>query len=155
MQKFLDQGPNPCHSCKPLQHRELPMLGVESKLQLLAYTTATLDPSHICDLCCSCGNARSLTHWARPGIKSASSSSWVLNPLSHNGNSPIKHFINNFDVKNFELQGVFFAHTHGMWKFPGQVSNVCVSSDPSHSSDNTGSLTCCATWKLLYFCHFK
>ena len=27
---------------------EVPTLGVESKLQLLAYTTATPDPSHIC-----------------------------------------------------------------------------------------------------------
>ena len=35
----------------------------------------------------SCGNARSLTHWARPGIELASS--WILLgllPLSHNGN---------------------------------------------------------------------
>ena len=30
------------------------------------------DPSHICSLHCSCSNARSLTHCARPGIKSAS-----------------------------------------------------------------------------------
>ena len=32
---------------------EVPRLGVEPELQLLAYTTATamLDPSHICDLC--------------------------------------------------------------------------------------------------------
>ena len=34
------------------QHMEVPRLGVESELQLLAYTTATAmrDPSHICDL---------------------------------------------------------------------------------------------------------
>ena len=32
---------------------EVPRLGVESELQLLAYTTATatMDLSHICDLC--------------------------------------------------------------------------------------------------------
>ena len=38
-------GPHP-------QHMEVPRLGVESELQLLAYTTATAmpDPSHICDL---------------------------------------------------------------------------------------------------------
>ena len=29
----------------------------------------------------------------------------------------------------------FFGHAHGMWKFPGQDSNPC------HSSDNAGSLT--------------
>ena len=35
-----------------LQHTEVPRLGVESKLQLLAYATATAtwDPSRICDL---------------------------------------------------------------------------------------------------------
>ena len=34
------------------QHMEIPRLGVESKLQLPAYTTATAmqDPSHVCDL---------------------------------------------------------------------------------------------------------
>ena len=33
-----------------LQHMEVPRLGVKSELQLLAYTTATQDPSHFCDL---------------------------------------------------------------------------------------------------------
>ena len=35
-----------------LQHMEVPRLGVELELQLLAYTTATAtqDPSHTCDL---------------------------------------------------------------------------------------------------------
>ena len=35
-----------------LQHIEVPRLGVELELQLLAYTTATAmsDPSHVCDL---------------------------------------------------------------------------------------------------------
>ena len=33
----------------------------------------------------------------------------------------------------------FFGCTHGLWKFPGQELNW------HHSSDNTGSLTCCAT----------
>ena len=61
-----------------LQHMEVPRLGVELELQPLAYTTATAtrDPSHICTLCHSLGNARSLTHWVRPGIKPASS--WIL-----------------------------------------------------------------------------
>ena len=46
-----------------LWHMEVPRLGIELELQLLAYTTAH-------------GNARSLTHRARPGIEPASS--WVL-----------------------------------------------------------------------------
>ena len=49
-----------------VQHVEVPRLGVESELQLPAYTTATAvrDPSCICDLCCS----------SRQG--------WTLNSLS-------------------------------------------------------------------------
>ena len=36
-----------------LQHMEVPRLGVESELQLLAYSTATAtpDPRHVCSLC--------------------------------------------------------------------------------------------------------
>ena len=60
--------------------------GVESELQLQAYTTAkaTLDPNCICNLSCHCGNTGSLTYWARPGIEHKSShtlcqflTSWV------------------------------------------------------------------------------
>ena len=56
------------------RHMEVPRLGVESKLQLLAYTTATAtrNPSLVCDLHCSSWQCQ------------------ILNPLSHNGNSPHK-----------------------------------------------------------------
>ena len=49
-----------------LQHMQVPRLGVESKLQLLACATAVavLDPSHICDL------------------HHSSRQRWILNPLS-------------------------------------------------------------------------
>ena len=52
-----------------LQHMEVPRLGVEAKMQLMAYTTATATPdlSLICDL-----HQRS---WQ----------SWILNPLSEAG----------------------------------------------------------------------
>ena len=78
-----------------LWHVEVPRLGVKLELQLQAYTIVTPDPSHICDLHHSCGITRSLTHWARPGIKPASSQRQrkALNPLSHNSNS-IKRFWN-------------------------------------------------------------
>ena len=41
-----------CFSGPHLQHTEVPRLGVESELQLPAYTTGTVrpDPSHVCDL---------------------------------------------------------------------------------------------------------
>ena len=46
----------------PLRHMEVPRLGVSSELQLPAYATATatLDPSHICDLHHSSRQRRSL-----------------------------------------------------------------------------------------------
>ena len=52
-----------------LQHLEVPRLRAQSKQQLLAYPRATVtrDPSLMCD------NARSLTHWAWPGIEPTSS----------------------------------------------------------------------------------
>ena len=51
-------------------------LGVESELQLPAYTTATAtqDLSHVFNT--AHGHAVSLTHWERPGIETASS--WML-----------------------------------------------------------------------------
>ena len=38
----------------------------------------------------------------------------------------------------------FFGCTCGMWKFPGQGSNLHHSSHPNRCSDNNGSLTYCA-----------
>ena len=57
------------------QHMEVPRLGAESDLQLLAYATATAtqDLSYICKLHHSSSNTRSLTHWERPGIDPATS----------------------------------------------------------------------------------
>ena len=59
-------------------HMEVPRLGVESELQLLACTTAiaTPDLSLICNLHCSSQQASSLTYGARPEIKPASL--WIL-----------------------------------------------------------------------------
>ena len=77
-------GPRP-------RHMEVPRLGVESELQLEAYTTATATPypSHICDL-----HHSSRQHWIFNPLSEASDgtlvlmhTSWVLNPPNHNGNS--------------------------------------------------------------------
>ena len=59
-----------------LQHMEVPMLGVQSDLQLPAYTRA-------------CSNPGSLTYGLRPGIEPERSRTlyWVLYLLSHTGNS--------------------------------------------------------------------
>ena len=54
-----------------LWYMKVPSLGVESELQLPAYTSATAlrDLSLVFDLTTAHGNAGSLTHRARPGIK--------------------------------------------------------------------------------------
>ena len=54
---FVFLGPNP-------QHVDVPRLGVESELQLLAYTTATAtwDPSHTLTYTAAHSDAGSLTH---------------------------------------------------------------------------------------------
>ena len=46
----------------------------------------------------------------------------------------------------------FFFCTCGMWKFLGQRPNLCHSNDLSGLSDNTGSLTCCATGEVQSLC---
>ena len=51
------------------------------------------------------------------------------------------------------------GHTHGIHKFLGQGLNLCHSSNPSHSSDNAGSLTSRPTrnsqnFHFLFVCLF-
>ena len=71
---------------------EVPGLGVESELQLPAYTTATTtpDPSLICDLRCSLWRPR----WILKPLSKAGDQTGILvdtsqflKMLSHNGNS--------------------------------------------------------------------
>ena len=60
-----------------LQHMEVPRLGVQSKLQLPAYATATAMPDpRSATYATAHGNAESLAHRGRPGIESMSS--WIL-----------------------------------------------------------------------------
>ena len=81
-----------------LWHMDVPRLGVKSELPVYTTAMAMSDLNHIHDLHTKAwGNARSLTHWGRPGIQSASS--WrVLSPWSHNGNSQVLAFIFRFEV---------------------------------------------------------
>ena len=69
---------------------EVPRLGVQSELQLLAYATATAmpDPSRTCNLHHSswcCGNLNPLSE-ARDRTLILMDTCWVYNLLSHNGN---------------------------------------------------------------------
>ena len=74
-----------------LQHIEVPKLGVKSKLQLPAYTTATAtpDPSHVCNLHHSLWQCQILNQLseARDRTHILMDTSRVFNPLSYNGNS--------------------------------------------------------------------
>ena len=81
---FLFLGPHP-------QHMGAPRLGVESELQLPAYTTATAtqDPSRVCKL-----HHSSWQHWilnplreARDGTHILMNTSWVRNLVSYSGSS--------------------------------------------------------------------
>ena len=81
-----------------LHHTEVPRLGVKSELQLLAYTkataTATMDESGICDLHYNLQQCwiLNLLSGARDQTHILVDASWVLNPLSHNGNSLHRSF---------------------------------------------------------------
>ena len=47
----------------------------------------------------------------------------------------------DFDLGLFLVFVSVFGHFHSMWKFLGQGTNLCYSSNPSCCSDNAGSLT--------------
>ena len=70
---------------------DIPRLGVESELQLLAYTTftATQDPSHICDLHHTSRQHRILNplREARDRTHNFMVPSRICSPLRHEGNS--------------------------------------------------------------------
>ena len=72
-----------------LQHMEVPGPGVESELQLQACptATATLDLSHICDLC-----HRSQLKQAMDQTYILTETSWVHNSLSHSRKSSVTFF---------------------------------------------------------------
>ena len=70
-------------------HMEDPRLGAELELQLLTYTTATPDLSHICNLHQSLWQCQILNPLskARDRTHILMGTSWVLNLLNYNGNS--------------------------------------------------------------------
>ena len=88
-----------------LQHMEVPRLGVESELQLLACTTATamLYQSSLFSLHCSCWLCWILNWLSKARVQTGifMDTSWVLNPLSYNGNSQ-KGSFNSIPLRTHE-----------------------------------------------------
>ena len=71
----------------------------------------------------ACSNARFSTHWARPGIEPVSpwTLCWVLNPLSHNGNS-----VNSFKCEKVKS----ISHPLNMsWSYNSLYSKQCSESN--------------------------
>ena len=156
-----------------LRHMEVPRIGVQSELLPPAYTTATATPDQrlIHNLFCSlrqCGILNPLNEaWDATGV--LMDTSWVLYPLSHHGNSQHSDFnfllyfsskkkmpamnIYSFYIEKHKCFSSFFlfGHAHGMWKFPGQGSNLHHSSNPSCFSDNARPLALCIT-RWLHKC---
>ena len=97
-----------------LRHMEVPGLGVESKLQLPAYTTATAMPElrPVCDLCYYSSWQRRILNplnKARDGTRILMDTSHVLNLLSCNGNSSNYFLINSPCTSPISLHLCFFA----------------------------------------------
>ena len=108
---------------------------VEAELQLLASTTAkaTPDPSHICNL-----RHRSRQHRipnslgeARDGTCILMDAWWIINPLSHPGNSPDNIFL--FFFFFFRAAPVAYGNSQAR----GQIRATAASLYHSHS--NAGS----------------
>ena len=100
----------------PMAYGDCQASGVQSELQLLVTpqpqqcriqtTSVSYTTAH--------GNARSLTHWVRPGIKPATS--WFLVdsfPLCHDGNS-YKLWLKVYFVWYKYCYFLFDFHLHGM-----------------------------------------
>ena len=110
-----------------------------------------MDPSRVWDLHHSSLNVRSLTHWARPGSKPASSwiSAGFLLPLSHNGNSP--NVLNYFWLfLLFTGKQIFGTSSFFFFLFfflrPQRVAH-----ESSQAVFATYTTACCNTWTLTHW----
>ena len=122
-----------------LWHKEIPRLGVKSKLQLLATATVTADLSCFCNHTTAHSNTGYLIPWARPGIYPASS--WIL-----------VGFITS--ESQWELPEMYFLY---IFKFrnrqsPGQVLTNLL--DFKFIIFLSLLLNDCYLYYLLYFCFY-
>ena len=133
---FSLSPPTPPHFLGPHpRHLEVPRLGVESELQLSAYTTATAtqDPSCIGNLHPAQGNARSLTRWAGQGSN--------LCPHGHESTgTPAFCFLNGvfWSAKLLNFDKVWFIYFSFVAYDFGIISNTHLP-----NSDHEDSPLCC------------
>ena len=121
-------------------HMEVPRLGIQSKLQLPTYTTATAMPDPSLSVTCTTahGNAGSLTYWARPGIESA----FILTDPSQ------IHFHQATTGTPLIFFSFFNGCTCSIWKFSSQGLNPSHHCNLHHSG-NTGSLIHCTGMEAM------
>ena len=133
-----------------LWHMEVPRLGVELELQLLAYTTvtSTQDPSLVCSLHHSSQQHQILNPLskARGGTCSLMHTSRVCNLLSHNGNSlPLWNFNGSLIVMNcwgvpLWHSGLKVQHCHysglGCYRVMGSIPSLSTFTCLRHSQKN-------------------
>ena len=124
---------------------EVPRLGVESELQLPAYTTVTPDLSRICDVHHSSQQHQILNPLskARDGTHLLMDTSWVCYCWSHNGNS-LKKFLSRKirdsqklqkekkkrETKFFEVDRIFYFFSpqidvlHSLVQYPNKEMDI-------------------------------
>ena len=140
---------------------EVPRLGVQSELQLPAYTTATAtwDRATSATYTTAHGNARSPTQWARPGIK-PSTSRFLVGFINHRATTGTPHlkFLLSFimALKEFKVfflllllffGGSFLAAPQHM-EAPRPGIRCTPGHDLSRSCGKARSLTHCAAGDL-------
>ena len=91
-----------------VQPMEVLGLGVESELHLLAYTTATTDPSPICDLRGTLRQLQSLNPLSEARDRTCVLTDTMsgLNRLSHNGNSSIRILKQRWSIVAFLVESL-------------------------------------------------
>ena len=64
---------------------------------------------------------------------------------------PLFSLLKNYAFVSIDALYIYIGCAHSMQKFLGQERNLYHSSDPSHSSDNPGSLTLLSHWRTPRF----
>ena len=71
---------------------------------------------------------------------------WLAHDIASTTSYQLSHMVIIWNIRFFFF--FHFGHIHTISKFLGQGSNLCHSTNPSHCSDLSRSLTCCATREL-------